>query len=126
MVALHSLTVGQCLYGEQLLDGDLGDGLVEVVDCSQPHHAEVYHVSRLDDPAGAPWPGEDHPENTALSRCHPDFDAYLGRVWAESRLGFTYVYPFEDEWKANDRLILCYLWDRTGRMLTGSMAGSGQ
>lgn len=126
LVDLNSLQVGQCLRGAGLVDGDLGDGVIEVVDCAVPHHAEVFHVSSMDDPAGTPYPGDEVAKNTALGRCHPDFDSYVGQVWAESRLGFTYLYPFDVDWDANNRLVLCYLWDRLGRMLTGSMAGSGQ
>jgi hypothetical protein len=126
VVDIHSLTVGQCLLGAELVDGDIGDGLIEVVDCSLPHHAEVFHVSAFEDPAGAPYPGDEQARNTTLARCHPAFDAYVGQIWAESRLGFTYVYPFDFEWEANDRLVLCYLWDRLGQTLTGSMAGTGE
>ena len=123
LVDINSLTVGQCLLGAGLVDGDIGDGLLEVVDCSLPHHAEVFHVSVFEEPAGAPYPGDEQARNTTLARCHPAFDAYVGQIWAESRLGFTYVYPFDFEWEANDRLVLCYLWDRLGQTLIGSMAG---
>lgn len=126
LVDINSLTVGQCLLGAELVDGDIGDGLMEVVDCSTPHHAEVFHVSAFDEPAGAPYPGDEQARNTTLARCHPAFDAYVGRIWAESRLGFTYVYPYDFEWEGNNRLVLCYLWDRLGRPLIGSMAGTGQ
>ena len=125
LVDLNSLTVGQCLLGAELIDGYIED-VVEVVDSATPHHAEVFHVSQLEDPAGTPYPGDTQTENSALARCHPSFDNYVGRKWVDSRLGFTYVFPYQHEWEANNRLILCYLWDRLGRTLTGSMAGSGQ
>ena len=56
LVDLNTLTVGQCLLGAELVEGDIGSGLMEVVDCSVPHHAEVFHVSQLEDPAGTPYP----------------------------------------------------------------------
>jgi hypothetical protein len=124
---INEVAVGQCFVDDPgLADGDLGDELVEVVDCSIPHQFEMFHVSAMDGPAGTPYPGDDVARNTAISRCHPAFDAYVGRVWAESRLGFTYVYPADFEWDANNRRVYCLLWDRLGRTLTSSMAGSGE
>ena len=53
-------------------------------------------------------------------------DAYVGQVWANSSLGFNYVYPFAADWDAGSRLTLCYLCDRDGRQLAASKAGSGE
>jgi hypothetical protein len=82
--------------------------------------------SALDPAAGGGVSGDQIAQNTALSRCHPSFDEYVGKVWADTRLGFTYVYPTAADWAAGSHTLVCYLWARETRPLNATMAGSGE
>jgi hypothetical protein len=86
-VEINSLLVGQCLAGAELTRGELGDGVLDVVACSTTHHGEVFHVSDLPDPPGAPNPGDKMIEDLINTACVPGFEAYVGRPYTDSRFG---------------------------------------
>jgi hypothetical protein len=125
-VDYYALVVGQCLIGDELVGGGFTEWTFEAVDCSVPHHAEVFHVSDLPDPAGTPYPGDRMAADLAQTLCVPGFQAYVGRPYMDSRLGFVYVNPYSASWADGDRRVMCYLHDREGALLSGSMAGTDQ
>jgi hypothetical protein len=121
----EALVPGQCVLDSGLLDGDTGDGVVDVVDCSVDHDVEVFFGADLPDPPGAPYPGDKALSDLTATQCYPAFETYVGRLWAESRFGWWFIWPSEASWNAGSRRMTCYL-HAGGADLTESKAGSGE
>ena len=97
-----------------------------IVECSQPHQAEVFHVFDLE------W---EQPYNAQLmsehidSICLPIFEEYVGLGYWDSFLEFETFPPTEEGWELGQRETLCMLFEPdyergTLVMLTGSQQGS--
>jgi hypothetical protein len=121
----EALVPGQCVLDPGLVDGDTGDGVVDVVACAVPHDVEVFFAGDLPDPPGAPYPGDKALSDLTSTQCYPAFESYVDRLWAESRFGWWFIWPSEASWNAGSRRMTCYLHDG-GTDLTESKAGSGE
>lgn len=103
-------------FGSDLQPGDCFnrlDGNPEfqpptIVSCNELHDEEVYAVGVLDDPAGAPYPGDDAiVDRVALELCDAATIDFLGAPWDVVPVDTLLLYPTEDEWVAGDRNVLC-------------------
>lgn len=111
-IATYRLEAGQCI--RSLRDSpELSS--VPVVDCAQPHEAEVYHVFMF--PAG-PYPGENTVDEIAGQQCRTALQPYL--TAENPDLPFSYLYPQKDSWERADRGVTCIVVHRTGTV-TGSI-----
>jgi hypothetical protein len=99
-----SLRVGDCI------DDDFGNGAVmkvPLVDCAEPHTAEVYHAERLPD---GDYPGIEPVKEAAVEACLDSFERFAGIDYDDSQhLDFAWYYPTEGSWSTGDREVLCLL-----------------
>jgi hypothetical protein len=102
-----------------------GDRFVraERVDCAEPHDLEVFALVTDPAPRGARYPGPDILEREATVACLPQFQTYVGIPFEQSELRFTGYVPTERNWEEHNRLLVCTLSARTGR-LTGTVKDS--
>jgi hypothetical protein len=122
--ALTAADVGACVD----LSGT--GGQVTVVDCGQPHDAELYAVVDVADVglAGAPgdaYPGREAVIDVAEDTCADRFGAHVGRAHAESSLDASFLVPTDATWSIGDRTIACLVEDPSGP-LVGIVAGTGR
>jgi hypothetical protein len=105
-------------------------GQVTVVDCEEPHDAELYAVV---DVAGvglagaedAPYPGREAVIAVAEEVCTARFEPHVGRAHADSSLDASFLVPTEGTWSIGDRTIACLVEDPAGP-LVGIVAGTGR
>ncbi len=123
-VSTYDLAPGMCYEYPAEYVGD-----VDLYDCAEPHLYEIFAVFDLEDPADAPYPGDDEVYNRAYEACAPYFEPYVGIDYDLSLLYYFAFYPDESSWATGDREIACVLYqpDDTGNedlRLIGSMAGA--
>jgi hypothetical protein len=101
-VALDDLLVGDCY----LRGAEAVTGFVNVLDCSQLHNAEVFHVYEMTDGA---FPGDDQLEQEATTECLGSFESYVGSTYDASSAEASYLAPSEETWAKGDRGVICLL-----------------
>ncbi len=117
---VFSLEVGECFD-----DPDGADRTVEsvpVVDCDQPHDHEVFATFEL---VGSSWPGADQVEEDASDGCLERFEDYIGTTYPESELLASAFWPSEESWAADDREVICFVYDPDGPV-TGTLEGANR
>jgi hypothetical protein len=119
-----SLDVGTCFHdGDAITDQRSEVTDVPVVDCGGPHDNEVYSTYQM---ADGVYPGEERVYDTADSECLASFEDYVGTSFEASQLDFGWLAPTQQTWdEANDREVICFLYDRDFAKLTGSMRSAG-
>lgn len=129
VVSVFDLAAGDCFSppGDDAADGEeLVLTSVQLVDCADPHLAEVIEVSRFRDDPGEPFPGEESRDTDALGICQPIFEEYVGVSLAASDLGLIWLAPTRQTWEEDDdREVTCAVQSLDGAPLVGSVAGSG-
>jgi hypothetical protein len=117
---VFSMQVGDCFQDSD--DTEVAD--VKAVPCNQPHDNEVFFIFLA---ASGSWRGNDELEAEATQGCIEPFEAYVGSVYEESRLDYSWMTPTKSSWEQHgDREIVCLLYDFNYEKLTGSMKGSRQ
>lgn len=111
-VAGTGISVGDCFE----------DPPLEVVDCTSPHHSEVFGVVEL---AGEEFPGEQDVVEQTEEFCLSAFSEYVGTDYMDSSLDFFYYYPTKAMWASGDREVFCEAVTMDGSPLEGTVAGSG-
>ncbi|MDO8150362.1 DUF4190 domain-containing protein [Isoptericola sp. b408] len=106
------ITVGDCFE----------DPPLEAVDCTSPHHSEVFGVQEL---AGEEFPGEQQVIKETEEFCLSAFTEYVGTDYMDSSLDFFYYYPTEEMSTSGDREVFCEAVTMDGSPLEGTVAGSG-
>lgn len=100
---------------------------IPVVPCDEPHHGEVFGVTRLDDSVGAGRPSgaptQDQLWEAADAYCYPEFDEFVGEAWAASELSYWPVAPSRESWEEGDRKVACIVESNDGPV-TGTLAGA--
>lgn len=107
------LQVGDCLADAPPTDPAVV--MVTLVDCSQPHLAEVF--------VRAPIPVDAALDGTAQSQCEAGFAQYTGKPSAVSPYTITYMIDSDQDRTFNNPLpstIICLLQHPQGESLTGS------
>jgi len=117
------LSVGDCLATRPGADGsDLIEN-VTVVDCSQPHAAEVYAQFALPD---GDFPGDDAVQASAQERCVPEFEAFVGVSFDVSELDIEPIKPSARSWGQGDRDVVCLVIDPASPTVSGSLEGANR
>lgn len=126
-VGVFELAVGDCF---DLAQVDSDDGLqittVTLVDCDEPHRAQVFAIEQLEAAAGEPFPGTEARDETAQELCTTGFEDYVGVSVAESELVMMWLAPTEESWEEDDREVLCAVAASDDEQLTESVEGSGR
>lgn len=107
------LQVGDCLADAPPTDP--AEVMVTLVDCSQPHLAEVF--------VRAPIPVDAALEGTANAQCETGFVQYTGRASAGTPYTITYMIDSDQDRTFNNPLpstVICLLQGTQGQSLTGS------
>ena len=91
------LEVGDCFDFDP--DDDGAVGLVDVVDCDEPHNAEVVAVADLNPDGDLPYPQDDALFPMAQQPCDS--------VPPDPRFGVLAVAPTEATWEARDGRVVC-------------------
>jgi hypothetical protein len=113
-----AIRVGDCLESMDWGGGELST--VPVIPCAEAHESEVYAATDL--PEGD-FPGTAEIESQADEYCYGEFTGFVGVAWDESAFEYGYLSPTQESWEqADDREILCVIWDPSGPT-TGSLAG---
>lgn len=115
---VFDLEVGQCFNDPDSFDEVAN---VEIVDCTEPHDNEVFH---LFDIADGSFPGDTGVSESAVEGCLAQFDGYVGLDYASSVLDIRYLVPTSETWSDGDREVVCILYHLNNEKLTGSMQGS--
>ena len=115
---VFELEVGQCFNDpdnfEQVSD-------VEMIDCSDPHDNEAYHLYEM---TQGDFPGDAAVQDLAQIECIGKFDAYVGSDYATSSLDIGAFFPTNETWDQDDREVICFLYDLGFEKLTGLSEGS--
>jgi hypothetical protein len=117
--SVADLEVGQCF------NGDAND--VEVVDCAEPHAAELFAVAPAAD-VSVPYPGADQARTDGGNACALQLVAYYGAetgVAAANGLELSPIAPTQEQWDAGDTGTYCLAVDADGGSLQGSIQGEG-
>lgn len=124
-VSAFDLEAGDCF---DTTDVDSGEGLVVttvmLVDCAEPHRAEVFGVEQLATPLGEPFPGAEARDEDSQALCEPGFEQYVGVPLAESELVLLWLAPTEESWADDDREVACAVAAPDEQLLTESVEGS--
>lgn len=119
---VFELAVGDCFDNtSEVGGGEISD--VPIVDCSEPHDNEVFHIFEV---ADGEYPGDEALVAQAQETCVPAFEEYVGTDLASSRLEIFPITPTESSWSDGDREVVCALYDVELAKLEGSMQDSGE
>ncbi len=125
-VSAFDVGVGDCFDPVEVEEAEgLMIRAVRLIDCAEPHRAEVVAVETLDTPAGEPFPGAEARDTAAEELCTAPIEEFLGGPLAESSLLVLWLAPSEESWPEDDREVVCMVASPDGETLTGSVAGSG-
>lgn len=115
------LAEGECINDSIVADeGEQEVGALPVVDCSEGHTGEVYHVEDLSD-------GEfDYAAvgDAADEACYNEFEPFMGIAYEDSEYYISSIVPSYDTWERGDRQIACLVVDEYGEEIVGSLKGS--
>lgn len=115
--------VGDCVTDDVTATGE-GVDEFDVVECTEPHTAEVFHTFELPD---GDFPGDQALTQAMTEACGPVFEEYIGTAYGESEVEVYPVFPTEQTWDdADDREVICFGALRDGSELTESLEGSGR
>jgi hypothetical protein len=89
--------------------------------CDRPHDNQVYAVFRRAAPEETPYPGTERVSADAQEACRARFDGYVGKVYDESELDFSTLFPTRAGWLEGDREVMCVLFRTDQGKITGSM-----
>lgn len=97
---------------------------VDTVDCADPHDNEVYAVITHQ---ASSWPGSEAMQEAAFEECLDAFEPFVGIAYEVSRWDIAALWPTEESWnEADDREIICAVYDISGAKVTGSARGSAE
>jgi hypothetical protein len=129
-VSVFALATGDCFDagpGDGADEGEVVLSTVAIVDCDEPHLAEVIAVATFPDDAGEPFPGAASRDTAAQALCTPAFEATVGVPLASSELGLVWFAPTQQTWEdEDDRVVTCAAQSVDGEPLVGTVAGSGR
>lgn len=117
---VFALGVGDCVTDESEMTGEVTE--VPIIDCAQPHSAEVYHSYMITD---SELPDQAGIETIVQEQCLPAFQSFVGLGYYDSVLEVNYLSPTSDSWDAGDRELLCLVYDPSGDV-TGTLAGANR
>ncbi len=92
-VSIGSLEIGTCI-DEDFQDAEVSEFALAVVDCSEPHLAQVFHIAQLE----AAFPGDDEVDRLATAACESAFETWIGSPPQRSTLQFFFYAPTKESW----------------------------
>jgi len=116
----RTVQVGSCFELSKTADSNYGS--IWVVDCTQPHDAEVFLNQTITEdsyPTAAAW------DALEASDCGPAFQTYVGSEMVSSSLKTQYIKPTSDAWDAGNKQLICFALDPSGDRQT-SVANSDE
>ena len=117
------IRVGDCFNDQATSDEANEISGVEGVPCGQPHDNEVYAVFNS---TFSSFPGVEAMSEAANTGCIDRFEAFVGLDYQSSSLYVYPMFPTLESWnQADDRGIVCALYDMDLSQLEGSMRGTG-
>lgn len=119
--SVFDLGVGDCFDDPATATDEVSS--VATVDCAEPHDNEIYHAYQVDYPA---FPGRTTMLEDAGEECVANFQAFVGRSFADSDLDVFPITPTQASWDDGDREVLCALYAMDLSKLTGTMRGSAR
>lgn len=126
IVDVDEISVGDCVSP---VGDDLFVGSVELIDCEEPHDAEVYAQFEVpgdalpDDPTTPGYPGGSELTWYAQDECQARFESYTGESYWTAPYDVKVITPSFSTWDVGDRMITCLLIAADGGSLTGSAGG---
>jgi len=113
--SVFQLEVGQCVNSET---GEDQVSSVPIVECDQPHQAEIYALPQLPDGA---FPGDEALTETAQDECGGQaFTDYVGVPYERSEFEITFLQPSAETWADGDREIACLITSTEPGSVRGS------
>lgn len=109
--SVFDLAVGDCFDAGTDAD-EVRD--VPIVDCTEPHDHEVFHIFEVADGA---FPGDDALLDRARDECLPALDEYLRAEVDRAELDAFPITPSEGSWENGDRAVVCALTAASGDKL---------
>jgi hypothetical protein len=125
MRALADLQLGDCIDLDGLEEAVAEVTEVAIVDCVEPHDAEVYALVSLDDDPTSRHPGDEHVLAAADRVCLDAFEGYVGARYVDTRLEIVHLRPTVASWARGDRRVICAVVNAGAAPLVGSVAGAG-
>jgi hypothetical protein len=124
-ISIFELEVGDCFDDPAFAgEGTSTTDETTLVQCFDPHDAEVYAQVRYTQGPDADFPGEEALEDYAAEQCFDRFEPFVGIAYADSRLDIGTIWPTEDSWSQGDREALCVVFDIEHNKLEGTMDGA--
>lgn len=102
--------------------------ITSLLDCDQPHWAEVFHTFEVDAPHPAIYPGARAMEGLARRGCYERFESFVGQIYELSELRIGIFIPDRGNFEHPEsryRGIHCWLYHGTEETLQGSARGQG-
>lgn len=97
-----------------------------VVDCAEPHPAQLTYRGPLSTDAAAPYPGEEAIASQIPVICGAPTGLDLATAGAYADLQVQAAYPVSAEaWEAGERDYFCFVTRASGEPITGSVAPTG-
>ena len=92
------------------------------VPCADPHDNEVFAVFDVECES---FPGDEAMGDLAFSQCLERFEGFVGKIYEESVLDISALYPSNQSWSVQgDREVVCAVYDMNLNKLTGSVKDS--
>jgi hypothetical protein len=126
------VAVGDCFVDESIADLGTDEvtftvGSVTLVECSEPHHGEAYHVGKLNVGREREYPGETAVRVELEEICYGEpFESFVGTAYEDSELEVLYYFPSKAAWQIQSGPFSCVLIDPGFDRLTGSQRGSNK
>ncbi|MGP6174704.1 septum formation family protein [Corynebacterium sp. A21] len=108
---IFDVQVGDCVEDIHAIgQTDAGEGVntLGIIDCEQPHNAELYHLSDVGGDS-AEIPPEQELSEQANQICLDAFEGYVGTPYLQSELDFTLFLPTAESWRYGDREVMCLI-----------------
>ncbi len=122
--SVFSVGPGQCFKAQSEVKAQISH--LDRVDCSAQHGMESYAVLEFQAPDGVAiegYPGDDALTKFADGACADEFGKYVGVIYLDSSLFYTYLVPSARSWEDDDRNVVCFVVG-SGEQLRGSAKGS--
>ncbi len=116
--AFH-MQVGDCFNDVTSLDSISS---VPGVPCTEPHDNETFAVFDISTDS---FPEGDAMGELAYDSCLQKFEGFVGKDYESSSLEITTMFPSVESWNADDREVVCAVFDMNANKLVGSAAGQG-
>lgn len=116
--SVFELRVGNCV--ETLVPENASVVTLPVVECTEPHAAEVFRVTQLNADRDRDYPGDSEVQVEADAMCLARFEGYVGLPYEESVFEYSLIVPGEESWRASRGEVTCLLFEPGNNAVVGS------